>query len=246
MRGRESIRNYPFSSSLWNNSPYSGWVTTSPPLGPRAARGDRPRLAALRVLRTLAAATEPLTVSDLVAELGGHPNTARLHLGALVDAGFVVEVASRVALPGRPARRFEATVTGSQVAFEDPGRDHCAALVAAISDLLSSGPAPRPVARALGAAWGRHLMAAHDGPADLVAALAGQGFAPETTAWGIRLRTCPLLAEARTRPEVVCGIHQGLVDALSPAPLSLVPFAEPGACLIRPVGVSAEDAGVDG
>ena len=64
--------------------------------------------------------------------------------------------------------------------------------------------------------------------------LTGQGFTPMATPDGIALRTCPMLASARRHPQVVCGIHQGLIDAIAPEPRQLVPFAAVGACLIRP------------
>ena len=45
--------------------------------------------------------------------------------------------------------------------------------------------------------------------------------------------SCPLLASARRYPDVVCGIHQGLIDAISHEPQELLPFVAAGACLIR-------------
>lgn len=60
----------------------------------------------------------------------------------------------------------------------------------------------------------------------------------------IRLVTCPLLDAAREHPAVVCSIHHGLVEGLVEEPphrsaghsrahpVTLVPFAEPGACLL--------------
>ena len=80
----------------------------------------------------------------------------------------------------------------------------------------------------------------------LLRTLAGQGFTPEETEEGIALRTCPLLSSAQRRPDVVCGIHQGLIDAISPEPLILRPFAVPGACLISRVdGDVAQAASAD-
>lgn len=67
------------------------------------------------------------------------------------------------------------------------------------------------------------------------------GFSPQADddATVVRLRRCPLLAAAHVHPEVVCGVHLGLVQgALAElgAPsegLTLVPFAERGACLLH-------------
>lgn len=55
----------------------------------------------------------------------------------------------------------------------------------------------------------------------------------------IRLRRCPLLDAARRHPDVVCAAHQGLVRGVltelggDPDVASLMPFAEPGACVLK-------------
>lgn len=207
-------------------------MTTSTPLGPQPARTDRPRAAALRVLRAVAAAEEPVTLAELTAGLGGHPNTTRAQLEHLVADGFAVESSRPGTGRGRPARVYVATVAGRQVALEDPGWDGHQALVEAVAEQLVGTPDPIAAAHSLGRGWGRRLAASED--SDLVHVLAAQGFTPEETADGIALRTCPLLESAQRWPEVVCAIHQGLIDAVSPQPRKLLPFAAPGACLVRP------------
>ena len=72
------------------------------------------------------------------------------------------------------------------------------------------------------------------------------GFAPvpqEDDPAQVRLTRCPLLEAAHRHPEVVCGVHLGIVrGALAqlgadPSGAGLVPFAEPGACrLVVPPG----------
>lgn len=206
-------------------------MSTSSRLGPQPARVDRPREAALRVLRALVAAG-PATLGELTAALGGHPNTTRAQVARLVADGLADAVVRPASGRGRPARGYAATVAGRQVALEDPDRDEQGALIGAIAEHLAAGPDPVAAAHSVGRSWGRRLAAA-EGVA-LVPILAAQGFTPEETPDGIALLTCPLLASARQRPDVVCGIHQGLIDAVSPHPRRLVPFAVPGACLIRP------------
>ena len=65
------------------NYQYTRPVTT-PSGGPQPARTDRPREAALRVLRELVAADGPATLAMLTQSLGGHPNTTRMQLEHLV------------------------------------------------------------------------------------------------------------------------------------------------------------------
>lgn len=206
-------------------------MTTPSTLGPQPTRADRPRKAAIRVLRGLVA-SGPATLAELAGALGGHPNTTRFQLEQLVDDGFVIEVHRPSSGRGRPARTFEATVVGRQVALEDPDRDEHSALVGAVAEYLAASPDPEAASREVGRSWGRRLS--QSSGADVISVLAAQGFTPEETPDGIALRTCPLLASVRLRPAVVCGMHQGVIDALSPDRWDLEPFAVTGACLLRP------------
>ncbi len=207
-------------------------MTTSTGFGPQAARTDRPRPAALRVLQALIASDGGGTVATLNATLGGHPNTIRVHLEHLVSDGFVTETSVPTSGRGQPARAYLATIAGRQVAVEDPDRQGQSALVEALAEHLAGVADPAASAHSIGLNWGSLLAATGEG---LVSILADQGFTPMDTADGIALRTCPLLASARRHPGVVCGIHQGLIDAISAEPQQLLPFAAAGACLIRPV-----------
>ena len=68
------------------------------------------------------------------------------------------------------------------------------------------------------------------------------GFAPEHEGdEQVRLTRCPLLEAAHRHPEVVCGVHLGIVRGAleeygaDPEGSDLLPFAEPGACrLVMP------------
>lgn len=207
-------------------------MSTSTGFGPQPARTDRPRKAALRVLQALVASDGGGTVATLHAALGGHANTVRVHLEHLVGDGFVTEASVSTPGRGRPARAYLATIAGRQVAGEDPDRQGQSALVEALAEHLAGAADPGASAHSIGLNWGSLLAAA--GEVGLVSILADQGFTPMGTSDGIALRTCPLLASARRHPDVVCGIHQGLIDAIASEPQQLLPFAAVGACLIRP------------
>lgn len=185
------------------------------------------------MLKVLAATEESLTITALTAELGGHPNGVRMHIEHLVSEGLAIEEAAPASGRGRPPRTYRATIAGHQVAGQDDGWDGGPALVAAVAEQLATASDPAAQARSLGRLWGRRLRHAD---ADLLSTLAAQGFAPRVAADGIELRTCPLLETARQLPAVVCNIHQGLIDELSPEPLRLAPFARPGACIVHPGG----------
>ena len=221
-----------------SDRPRSTGTPNAQAAGPLPTRPDRPRPAALRVLRALAASPRPMTVNDLQAVLGGHVNAIRLQLDELVDRAFATTAALPASGRGRPARAYAPTVAGRQVAGQDAPGDP--ALIGAVAEYLATTPNPREAALALGRAWGVRLRredepepAAGGGPSpDVVALLARQGFTPVVDARGLRILTCPMLDAARLRPDVVCALHQGLLDAVSDDGLRLVPFGAEDACLV--------------
>ncbi len=137
---------------------------------------DPARTRLLRVIARHRRMPSP-TVSDLVAEVGGHPNTTRHHLRALAAAGLVVEApAARAGGRGRPATGYRLTPAGRELA--DPSQVAAAqeyvALAAAFAERLAQRDGdPGADARAIGNAWGAGLVAqdiadaapAGDGPA---------------------------------------------------------------------------------
>lgn len=184
------------------------------------------------MLRALLATDGRGTIATLNADLGGHANTIRIQLEHLVRDGFVTETSLPAPGRGRPARAYLVTIAGRQVAMEDPDRQGQSALVEAVAEHLASSPDPAGAAHSVGRNWGSRLVATTGD--DLVSMLTRQGFTPMQTPEGIALRTCPMLASARRHPDVVCGIHQGQIDAVAAEPQQLLPFAAAGACLVRP------------
>src|SRR5579875_2488050 len=74
---------------------------------------DPPRPPALgdsraRVLETLQTARAPLTVGDVAAKSGLHPNTVRFHLDGLVEHGLAERHTEQRATPGRPRALYTA------------------------------------------------------------------------------------------------------------------------------------------
>ena len=105
-----------------------------------------------------------------------------------------------------------------------------------------------------GHAWGEHLAAGGSADAlspaqsrrQVVQLLDNLGFEPQpdARAHAVRLRRCPLLEAAVEQPEVVCSVHLGIVRGAldtwgtTSDETSLVPFAEPGACLLHLTGAT--------
>lgn len=189
------------------------------------------------VLEVLRSAAAPMTIIELADALEVHPNTARFHLEALLEAGQVERVDADHRGPGRPPQLFRAARR------MDPGGP---TRYRVLADILTQGLAAEqdPGARALdiGRAWGRGVpQPKSDTPTGALVGLLDEfGFAPERSVSDeVRLRHCPFLALAETRATVVCPIHLGLMQGALESwqsPISvdrLDAFVEPDVCLVH-------------
>lgn len=186
---------------------------------------------------------EPLTLASLVSATGLHENTLREHLTALVRRGLVRRYRAEPVGRGRPAWLYELT-------DEESADSEYAGLAAALAAAIArTNDDPGPAAATAGEEWGRELArdrgaaplsprAARD---EVLRLLDDLGFTPDVAPERpaeVRLTRCPLLEVAHRHPEVVCAVHIGIVrGALSEyganaSGSALVPFAEPGACLL--------------
>jgi predicted ArsR family transcriptional regulator len=217
-------------------------------MGPTPARsGGTPALSPqrARVLEHVQRSDTTVTVGEVAARLGLHPNTARKHLDALVAQDLVASGLVPTDGPGRPARSY---VAAPRTEPDPRVRDYAALATALAGHVARTSADPRADALAAGDAWGRALVEGRPrgrGSArargTVVTLLAELGFDPQSDASArtVRLRRCPLLDVARALPDVVCAVHLGLVrgalDALGgePRTTALAPFAEPGACLLQ-------------
>jgi len=213
---------------------------------PGAGRSPKPlsksRSALLEILR---AQTEPATLAALVATSTLHANTVREHMDALVRADLARRRPELPAGRGRPAWLYEATSKDPVASTEYAG---LAAALAAAIHRNSASPADDAVTA--GRDWGHGLARERDArPAssgiaarrEVVSLLDEVGFAPQADARSsvVRLTRCPLLEAAHKYPDVVCGVHLGLVQGAleaygaDPTDTELLPFAEPGACRLH-------------
>lgn len=199
-----------------------------------------------RVLQAVAAAGDAgVTVADVAEQIGGHPNGGRAHLDRLAHSGLAQITRSAPDGRGRPALRFTITAAG-QRALRGAGPDYRLLAAAFARHMAAHGDAD--AARSVGAMWAESLssptpMAGPDAvQRGLLALLTGLDFSPEVVpdpegGTAILLRTCPFIGEARSNAAVVCGVHQGLVEASlatwgHPGAAGLQPFSSPGACRV--------------
>lgn len=197
-----------------------------------------------RVLAAVADVEEAATLAAIAQRLGGHPNAARQHLDALLADGLIRQQRLTSRRRGRPANGFTITAAGRRALNDNRGAGYIH-LVDALADHLAYLGIAADHAAAIGASWAALTAGPRSGSTtqgDLHGLLDDLGFDPERhpeRPGVLRLRACPVLASARRHPEVICRIHQGLIDAaVTTRPragreaVRLLPFAEPGACLL--------------
>lgn len=212
-----------------------------------------------RVFDALGEEAQP--VSAVAEALGLHVNTAREHLDGLVGSGLVHR--SRLAPKGRGRPGWGYAVRAGAAS---PSIGEYAALARVLAEhVASQGGNVRGDMRELGRGWGAALATGRNGSHvstpgagapdgesaegetvrpraevehEVIGLLADLGFDPEQGPRGTRLRQCPMLAVARQHPEVVCSVHQGMVEGAMEAGgasadgVRLEAFAEVGACLL--------------
>ena len=205
----------------------------------------------MAVLELLEAQPGPVTVAELAERAGQHPNTIREHLDTLVADGLAGRERAGAEGRGRPSWLYAA-------ASRPPASPEYAGLATALAmQIARTSEHPREEALEAGATWGAQLAERLPAPSTPAAArrsvvelLGTLGFDPEADAQRthVRLRQCPLLEAAMEQPDVVCSVHLGLVRGAletwrtSTGQTSLVPFAEPGACLLHLTGATRRSA----
>jgi predicted ArsR family transcriptional regulator len=221
-------------------------VPSHPRGDPHAARAAPARRRLLTLLEE-----DAQDAHQLAAAMGLHVTTVRFHLQILERAGLAESRPDPRGRAGRPRTLHAATSDA------DPHRDLRrkvaayeeleATLAAHLGDSLEHR-AER--AEQAGASWSGRLAPHQQQATDATDATARVhelchhlGFDPETVSdrdgWQIFLRACPFRAVARTHPEVVCGVHRGLIrgtlaEAGVPGLMAeLAPFVEPELCIAR-------------
>jgi predicted ArsR family transcriptional regulator len=199
------------------------------------------------LLRLLDDTDGALEVSALSAQIGLHPNTVRAHLEMLRQAGMVTRSTEPRSRPGRPKMLYRSAPRRTR----SPGSEGYQFLAEVLASCMQAHlDDPAAVAEEAGRAWGRYMVdgpepyAHHDFTDDvgqMVAALAELGFAPEERQHGsrilVRLHDCPFREVARTRADVVCSIHLGILRGMaeelggSVTVENLQPFVEPSLCI---------------
>ncbi len=198
-----------------------------------------------RVLRTLIElGPQPVTLNEVAASLGGHPNTSRQHLDILVEDHLVDAIPIPRSTPGRRPLGFSITDSGREALASPSASNEYRELVGAFATYLVDSGAESD-ARSIGEMWGKNRSHPMDGddPVDaLVEMLDILGFDPARTSTeageAVVLRTCPLINMISGDPEVMCELHQGMIDGVmqtvgASEGVKLIPFHSEHGCRLE-------------
>ena len=191
------------------------------------ALGDETRHA---LYREIAGSTAPRSAAELAEALGLHPNTVRLHLEKLRDAGLVEVEAIHRGTVGRPQHRYSLAPGAPGLGFDPPSHVLLAGMLAALAEATGADPS---AARAIGHSWGTKT-AERTPSASCLGLLAQEldrlGFEPAADDSGpeatgvsgvgvvrVDFLHCPFRELAEAYPELVCNLHRGICEGLADA-----------------------------
>ncbi|MBC7593181.1 MAG: transcriptional regulator [Kineosporiaceae bacterium] len=173
----------------------------------------------------------------MTSVVGTHPNTLRGHLDTLTNAGLIAREGAPISGRGRPSWLYRATPAGKQ-----QGHEYAGLATALAGQLERSSLHPQDEAISAGEKWGKELAEAAP-PVEgvrhqLITLLDELGFSPESdrSDGAVRLRSCPMIEVAQQHPDVVCGVHKGMIRGIlkniggDPESTELLAFYEPDAC----------------
>jgi predicted ArsR family transcriptional regulator len=185
------------------------------------ALGDNTRYA---IYLELARSARPLATADIAESLALHANTVRPHLERMRDAGLLaVEIGGRGDV-GRPQHRYCVAPDAPSLGLEPPTMPVLARMVLSMAKRLqASGDDAAAVGLDEGRIRARNYQNAPSTLEALVSDLDRLGFDPVVTdaepsdaskddgAAVIAFANCPFADLAEEHPELVCGLHRGLV-----------------------------------
>jgi predicted ArsR family transcriptional regulator len=185
------------------------------------ALGDETRYA---MYQELAESTRALSAIELAERLGLHPNTVRLHLERLREAGLVDVEAVHRGTVGRPQHVYSLAAGAPGLGFDPPSHALLAGLMASLAERVGAGGAD---AAATGRTWGTEAgrrSRTRSCVRALLSELDRLGFDPVSDAEDVRdagdepvtisFLHCPFRELAEAYPELVCNLHRGLCEGV--------------------------------
>ena len=187
--------------------------------------GDNTRYA---IYLELARSPRPLVTAEIAETLGLHPNTVRPHLDRMREVGLLEVTTDARGEVGRPQHRYAVAPDAPSLGLEPPTMPVLARMVLAMAHRLGASTADAiAVGETEGASRAGSYAAAPSALEALVADLDRLGFDPVVTEGGptgddvaeldddavavVAFANCPFADLAREHPDIVCGLHRGLV-----------------------------------
>jgi predicted ArsR family transcriptional regulator len=181
------------------------------------ALGDNTRYA---IYLELARSPVPLATAEIAESLGLHANTVRPHLERMRDVGLLVVSADARGGVGRPQHRYAVASDAPSLGLEPspfPALARMLLSAAAAAGLTADDAAL--AGREQGRTDGSAFPPATPCVEALLAELDRLGFDPEvafepadTSAATVAFAHCPFRELAEAHPDLVCGLHRGLVE----------------------------------
>jgi predicted ArsR family transcriptional regulator len=180
-----------------------------------------------RIYRTIAEHPgEDVTVAEVAARFGLHPNVARMHLAKLEQAGFLATDFRRSSGGGRPAKLYR--LSDVVVTFGFPPRRYELLSRLALEALAAGGSRGDALEACYdaGAAEGRRALAQEGGaPADATAAAflvqrvaEEQGLLPvvswKETGLEVIVNNCTFRELSGADPDLVCAMHRAFLEGV--------------------------------
>lgn len=191
-------------------------VAHLPQLEVLKALGDTTRYG---IYRELVASVRPLATAEIAEALGLHPNTVRPHLERMREVGLLEVTVDARGGVGRPQHRYAPAPDAPSLGLEPAPLPMLARLVLRLAERAGLGVED---AVAVGASQGRVDAEAYDAAPSALEALVTEldrlGFDPgvgegvDADEAVIEFGHCPFRDVAERHPELVCGLHRGLVE----------------------------------
>ena len=191
------------------------------------ALGDNTRYA---IYLELARSPRPLATAEIAESLDLHPNTVRPHLERMRDVGLLAVEADARGAVGRPQHRYSVAPDAPSLGLEPATFPVLARMLLRVAAAGGLGrdevvEAGREQGAADAATLARALGLPADGDTDagtcvggLMARLDALGFDPELAGDDAQVTVgfahCPFRELAESNPEIVCALHQGVVEGI--------------------------------
>ena len=180
------------------------------------ALGDNTRYA---IYLELARSPRPLSTTEMATSLGLHVNTVRPHLERMRDAGLLEVFVDARGGVGRPQHRYSLAADAPSLGLEPPVFPLATRLLLRVAAEAGAGSDEAiETGRDQGRDDGARSLQREARPcaAALVERLATLGFDPAVveTDEGVTVAFthCPFRELAEANPDLVCGLHRGLVE----------------------------------